>query len=209
MWVVSEGTRLHPQLQAIVQELAAVTTRAARLVDRTPEEMFPRRPAPGHWSIAECLVHLSLTTRAYLPLIDEALQIGRLTALTARRWFRRDLTGWLLCWISEPPYRLKASTHPRFVPASTGTRGTVLSEFVGLQQDLTLRLHQAGGLDLGRLRIVSPFDGRLEYSLYSALRILPAHQRRHLWQGERVSDRLRQAAGGEPSAELEPDPQPS
>lgn len=183
---MTAGTQLHPQVQRIEQELAAATTRAARLVDRTPEPDFTRAPAAGHWSIAECLEHLNLTTRAYLPLIDDALQVGRLFATGSPRRYRRDLTGWLLCRMAEPPYRLRTTTRPRFMPAGLGSRGEMLSEFVRLQQELTIRLHRTPGLNLARIRIVSPFDGRLEYSLYSCFRILPAHQRRHLWQGEQV-----------------------
>lgn len=209
MWVVTEGPGLHPQLLAIERELAATTTRAARLVDRTSEGAFHRRPHPGHWSIGECLVHLSLTTQAYLPLIDDTLQIGRLTVPGNPGRFRLDLVGWLLCRISEPPYRLKASTQPRFVPRITGTRAEVLTEFVHLQQELTVRIHRAAGLELGRLRIVSPFDGRLEYSLYSCFRIIPTHQRRHLWQGERLHRMLSASSASEAGADLRPDPQPS
>lgn len=183
---MTAGTSLHPQVQQIERELAAATTRAALLVDRTPEPDFSRAPSEGHWSIAECLEHLNLTTRAYLPLIDEALQVGRLFATGSPRRYRRDLTGWLLCRMSEPPYRLRTTTRARFVPSLPGTRGEVLSEFVRLQQELTIRLYRTPGLNLSRIRIVSPFDGRLEYSLYSCFRILPAHQRRHLWQGEQV-----------------------
>jgi hypothetical protein len=209
MWLVSEGPTLHPQLQAIEQELAAVTTRAARLVDQTTEAGFRRAPEAGQWSIGECLIHLSLTTRAYLPLIEDALQIGRLTAAKRPARYRLDFFGWLLCRISEPPYRLKASTRPRFVPVNIGSRAEVLAEFVRLQQELTVRVHQADGLELGRLRILSPFDGRLEYSLYSALRIIPAHQRRHLWQGEQIHRMLAASSNGEAGADLRPDPQPS
>lgn len=53
-------------------------------------------------------------------------------------------------------------------------------------------MREADGLPPGCLRIASPFDARLRYNLYSALSILPRHQRRHLWQAERA---LEAAAG--------------
>lgn len=183
---------LHPQLRAIEQELAAVTTRAARLVDRVDESGFHRRPGADRWSIAECLTHLTLTTRAYLPLIDDALQIGRLLPVPRPRRFRRDLIGWLLCRMAEPPYRFRATTTAPFVPGRAGTRADVLAQFVRLQQELTTRVYHAEGLDLTSLVIVSPFDGQLSYHLYSCFRVLPTHQRRHLWQAEQV---LEQVAG--------------
>lgn len=197
---VTEEAQLHPRLTAIEKELAEATTRAANLVDRVDEGVFHRRPLADRWSIAECLVHLSLTTRAYLPLIDDALQIGRLMAVTGPRRFRRDFSGWLLCTMAEPPYRYRAITTARFVPDASGSRADILAEFVRLQQELTSRVYHAEGLDLTRLTIVSPFDGRLEYNLYSCFRILPTHQRRHLWQGEQILDELARLAREAPGA---------
>ena len=187
---VPQDNTLHPRLHAVERELAAATTRAARLVDQVDEAGFRRRPEPGHWSIAECLGHLNLTTGAYLPLIDEVLQIGRLLPRGSRRSMRRDFTGWLLCLIAEPPYRRRASTTAQFIPDRMGSRADVLAEFVRLQQELTSRVYRAEGLDLTSLVIVSPFDGRLRYHLYSCFRVLPTHQRRHLWQAEQVLSRL-------------------
>jgi len=113
--------------------------------------------------------------------------------LASRRRYRRDFFGWLLCRMAEPPYRLRAATTPRFIPTVRGSRADVLAEFVRLQQELTARLYRADGLDLSALKIVSPFDNRLAYHLYSCFRILPTHQRRHLWQGEQVLKELGRA----------------
>ena len=52
----------------------------------------------------------------------------------------------------------------------------------------------ARGIDLGRLRIISPFDKRVRHNLYSAFRIVAAHQRRHLWQAEQAVAQLRAVA---------------
>jgi hypothetical protein len=45
-------------------------------------------------------------------------------------------------------------------------------------------VHEAEGLPLHRVKIVSPFNARVRYNLFSALSILPRHQHRHLWQAE-------------------------
>ncbi len=193
--IVSKDQVLHPKLKDIEMELAASTTRAAMLVDRVGETKFHLRPEPGRWSVAECIDHLTLTTQAYLPLIDDALQIGRLLAVKGPRRFRRDLTGWLLCAMSEPPYRYKALTTERFTPESTGTRAEVLAAFVRTQQELNSRVYHAEGLNLTRLTVLSPFDGRLQYNLYSCFRIIPTHQRRHLWQAEQILEEIDRLTG--------------
>ncbi len=179
----------HPQLAGLERELHDVTSRVERLGARATGETFHRQPGPGRWSAAECIVHLSLTTLAYLPLIDRALREGRraeVVRLEARSpgRFRRDLIGWLLCRLNEPPIRRRMRTVPLFVPDSTGSRPELLAEFRQLQSALIERIEDGEGLDLTRLRVTSPFDRRVRYHLYSCFRVLAAHQRRHLWQAE-------------------------
>jgi hypothetical protein len=43
-----------------------------------------------------------------------------------------------------------------------------------------------GGLNLGGAEIISPFAKNVRYSTYSAFVLIAAHNRRHLWQAERV-----------------------
>ena len=181
---------LHPQLAAIDAELRATTARARQLVDAVDEAAFHARPDTDRWSIAECLAHLNLTSEAYLPLIDEVVTSGR---GPAPQRFRRDWMGWLLGRMAEPPVRARVKTTAPFVPRSTGSKQQVLTEYEALQEKLAAALRSADGFDLGRLRIVSPFKARFRYNLYSAFRIIPAHQRRHLRQGERVLEALGKA----------------
>jgi len=52
---------------------------------------------------------------------------------------------------------------------------------------------RSGAIDLEKIKIRSPFAEKLKYSVYSAFRVLPVHQRRHLWQAERALDILESA----------------
>jgi len=72
------------------------------------------------------------------------------------------------------------------VPRDLEPKASVLDAFDRLQGELIGCLGEASGLDLARLRIVSPFATRIKYNLYSCLRIIPAHQRLHLAQAEEV-----------------------
>jgi DinB superfamily len=177
---------MHPQLQTIAQALDAAAARASRLVEGVNEGRFHRRPGGTRWSLAECLGHLNLTSRAFLPAIDTALSEARALGTAAPERYRRDPGGWLLEAMLEPPVHLRLPTTAPFQPPATGTREEILRAFGELQQSLRQRLEQADGLDLARVRIASPFNERLRYNLYSCFRILAAHQRRHLWQGEQA-----------------------
>ncbi|MBI4420376.1 MAG: DinB family protein [Gemmatimonadetes bacterium] len=177
---------MHPQLALVADELRTATARARAVTDGLDEAAFHRRPEPTRWSVAECLVHLNLTTQAYLPKIDRAIREAQTGPRLPDARYRRDFMGWLLCWMVEPPARLRLRTSASFVPETTGSRESLIADFAQLQNELTHRLEAASGLDLNRLRITSPFEERMRYNLYSAFRAIPAHQRRHLWQAEGV-----------------------
>jgi hypothetical protein len=188
---------IHPQLAELVGELRAATDHARVLAAGIDEEGFARRPAAERWSPAECLAHLNLTTRAFLPLIDEALARGRASGRQASGGYRRDLVGFLLGRSLEPPPRFRMPTTAPFVPSGMRSRDELVGEFVVLQEELIHRVEQASGLDLNRLRVASAFNPRLKYNLFSCFSVLAAHERRHLWQAERAADAVETADGAD------------
>jgi hypothetical protein len=78
----------------------------------------------------------------------------------------------------------KIKTTADFVPRGGQPPGQLLSEFVQLQSELTTMISSADALPLDRVRIVSPFGGRMRYSAYSALVVVAAHQHRHIDQAQ-------------------------
>jgi hypothetical protein len=176
---------LHPQLAALKREIDDATARAKQLVERLDEAAFAKRPAEGSWSPAECIAHLSLTTRAFLPLIDNALATSPRGAVDSAKRYRKDLFGWLLGKIMEPPVRMKVKAPAPFVPHVSSSRVEVLREFEELQAELARRVESANGYDIGRVRVRSPFSTSMSYNLIAALAVIPAHERRHLRQAER------------------------
>lgn len=182
--------RLALQLECIDVELADARRRAHEIATPLTAQRWSTRPAVDQWSVAECLIHLNLTSRAFLPLIRDAITRGRDLKLFAAGPYRRDVVGWFVYWITEPPVRFRIKTTAPFVPPDVEPKDRILDAFDALQDQLAACLREANGLDLGRLRITSPFDSRLKYNLYSCLRIIPAHQRQHLSQAEQAAHSL-------------------
>jgi len=177
---------LHPQLADIRHQLNNCTQRAQYVVYGLTPEQLKQRPANGGWSIAECLMHLVLTSDEYLKLADAAfLDAPRGTAKT----FKRDLVGRILAWTMEPPYRVKSKTLPVYIP-DAGALENALPRFVESQKLLIETLSRASGILLDRVMVQSSFNPRIHYNLLSFFAILAAHQRRHLWQAERVRQQI-------------------
>jgi hypothetical protein len=193
MNVATVGPDVAPELGQIKQELLDARERARRLSEGLSDTLWGTAPAPGKWSIAECVTHLNITSERYVPIIDDAIREGREIGAKAARPPRRDFMGWLLARMLEPPYRMRMKTTAPFVPARIEPMTDVLERFDYLQGELLVRIDRAQGLPLERLHVVSPFNARVKYNLYSALKLIPVHQRRHLWQAEQVRAALQNA----------------
>lgn len=181
-----------PQLRSLEVEFDDAQAWAHRLVDGLSEEDWLRRADPNRWSVGEQILHLNLASRAYLPRLRDGLAQARERGLRGKGRYRRDFMGWLLCKMVEPPVRfIKVKTTAPFVPQDLPSKQEAMRDFDALQDELRAFLAEAEGWALDRVDFVSPFDPRVKYNLYSALRATTAHQRHHLWLGERVAEGLR------------------
>ncbi len=183
---------MHIELTSILDQFETVQARVHKLVDNLSETRWAERADAARWSVAECVAHLNLTGRAYLPLLREALEeASRLDEPPPAR-YRRDLLGWMLSLAMGPVprigrFRLGAvRTIPDFAPAGGLPRAQLVAEFDRIQREQAGLVREADGRPINRVWVTSPFDQRLRYNLYSTFVILPKHQRRHVVQAERV-----------------------
>jgi len=95
-------------------------------------------------------------------------------------WNARLLVYWL-----EPPSRLRIPPTKPFLPEHNLEPNSVAAEFQSLVKQLATHLRSGDGLALDQIQIHSPFAENMKYNLYSALVIIPAHNRRHLCQADR------------------------
>jgi DinB superfamily len=156
------------QLERVERELADGLRRVHDVAAPLTPELWSARPAPNEWSVAECVTHLNLTSRAYVPLIDAAIRDGSTRNVHGAGPFRHDVVGAILDWITEPPVRVRLKTTTPFVPAGLAPQDQVIADFDMLQAQLVERVKHADGLHLGRVRVTSPFASRLRDSLYRA-----------------------------------------
>lgn len=183
------------QDQALAQveaELTDATLRARKLVADTEGRLFTVRPDPMRWSAAECIAHLSITTREFIPALRESIAAAVRAGRNSDAVPTMDWLGSALRWFMEPPIRSKVKTAQPFVPKSVRAKAEALAEFESLQTELIDVIRFAKGIDLRKLKIRSAFDRRVRYNVYSAFRIIAAHERRHLWQAEKAICVLRE-----------------
>jgi hypothetical protein len=152
-----------------------------------PAAAWGTRPLAGSWSIAECLMHLNITSERYVPLLDEALRSLRTRGLLADGTLHRGVVGYMLSRFLEPPVRLKIATAPPFKPGQIDPLHEVLERFDYLQELLVGWSARRPRARPAARRVAT--GARLRYNLCGVL-CLTAHERR-LWPTERVRGRSR------------------
>ena len=114
--------------------------------------------------------------------IDAALRELEAKKKTSGGPMVMNLNARLLKWWLEPPSRLKLPTTPAFQPLSVTSAEQVLRAFQELNARIDGQLNLGRGLALDKAMIGSPFAENMKYNLYSAIVLIAAHNRRHLWQ---------------------------
>ena len=183
---------LNPQLEEIKTQIDAASKKADSIVRSINFDQLNERPQPNQWSIAECLVHLNLSSEAEINVLDDAYEQNQTKRTFAEKQFKMDLLGRILKWSLEPPplFLSRLKTTEMFQPVNIEPLGEVLPTFLALQEQLKACADAANGLPLDRIKVVSPFNTRVKYNLLSCFHILLAHERRHLWQAERVKETI-------------------
>lgn len=181
-----EGPSLGRDLARLESQFEAIEEDARDLLSGLDDEQRTWRPAPGRWSITECLDHLNTVGYQLLPRLDRVVAEGHSHPPEKRRRFRPRVLARLLVRWMEPPYRIRLRRPAGYRTPPPGDPERVERDFIELQSELIKRLYDADGVDLNRPRMPSPANPRLKLSLGEWFAFLAAHERRHLWQARQV-----------------------
>jgi hypothetical protein len=169
------------QLEAIKQDGAAV---AAGLTEA--QFNWQPGPPPGSWSIAQCLAHLNFGVKEVLPAFDRAIAEGRAKGKTSAGPFRYGWFSRFMIREMEPPPRRRMKTPMRGSAGEHHRAAEVLPEFARLRDELGRRVRESDGLDLARIRTISPVNRLIRLPLGAYFAFILAHDRRHVWQAREV-----------------------
>jgi hypothetical protein len=182
-----------PELEAFREQFDAVQSDADALLAALTDTQFYWSPGPDTWSVAQCLEHLNVTARSYLPMLDESIATAKRygvygTGPFQYRWFSRYFVKSM-----EPPVRRRFKAPAVFQPAPQSApprkRAEIEAGFRGYQVQFVDRLRQANGVDLSKARVQSPASRWIRLDLGAGFALMAAHERRHLWQARRLTER--------------------
>jgi len=185
----TETQALPPQLENCAHDFRHAREDARNLLTYSDEEALSNRRSPSTWSALECVVHLNLATQAMLPGIREAVEAAPASP-SAMQTLKMDLPGRLLAWSLEPPVLIKLKAPKLAQPLEPGGPEPVLQDFEQLHDELIELVQASAGKQIDQQKMKSPF-ANMHYNVYSAFRIIAAHDRRHLWQARKTLERKR------------------
>ena len=177
---------MDPAIETFQKQTHLSVDRGQALLARITPQQFVWRPSPGAWCVGECLDHLNVTNRLYCEQFESAVEEARRKGWTAgsphrpgafARWFIRSM---------EPPVTTKMKAPKEFRPLPVLDHARVSSEWKSVHEHLLDLAKRFESLDVGKAKVPSPAAKFVKMSVGTALGIIAAHDRRHLWQAEQV-----------------------
>ena len=177
-----------PWCLRLFRELNAANDRATTLAKTLTPGQLNWTPAPGVWSVGQCLEHLYVTNQVYLRPMSSSLE-GRQPAVVHEitpGWFGR----WFIRNYIEPSPKMRRVPAPRKIRPGARIEPDILDRFLDSNhraRDLVLR---ARNHDVNRIRFKNPFIPVIRFTVGTGLEIISKHQSRHLLQAERIREYL-------------------
>jgi hypothetical protein len=185
---------LPPELRALLDQIDACETDAEQIVSGLDEDSvnWVPAPAPGasRWSVAQCLHHLTLMNDVYLREWPGALrqtasrELGPFSGLRPTfigRWFVNSL---------EPPVKFKMKAPAPSDPGGRQPLAGLIERYKVSHETYRHLVRGSAAVDVNRVTAQNPFIKRVRMRLATVLLIIPAHDRRHLWQAASVKRAL-------------------
>jgi hypothetical protein len=180
----SEHVRRAQTLDELEAQFKAIGTRFQALAASAGRDLCNASTGTGAWSTAQCLQHLNLSSDAYFPIWQQVIAAAGPRKAELNGPYRTDFWGLFLSWILEPPARIRSRTVAHLEPSECEDVVQVLQEFLERQERILAALRRCRGRAIDQVKIASPVDARIRYSIWSSFLVNAAHQRRHLWQAE-------------------------
>lgn len=179
---------LPTELQALLDQTDANEREARALVEGLDEQHANWRPDAGRaWSVVQCLDHLARINGFY---VEAVLPRVRAAAHRSSSSFETLTPGWIgrrfVASLEPPVTRRFKAPNARVVPAPEMPAGDALASFVNSHTRYRELVTLCARIDPNRVRVPNPFFKWAWMRVSTVLLVIPAHDRRHLWQARQV-----------------------
>lgn len=175
------------QTEALIVDLANRTkqliTEAETLKEKSDEQLNYKQHAES-WSVLECLEHLNLYGRFYLPEIKNCIQQGKGKSDPVFK------SGWLGNYFANsmlPKEKLnKMKTFRNMNPLNSNLDKKVIDEFISQQNEMLRLLEESRKVSLNKTRTAISISKLIKLKLGDTFRFVIYHNQRHMVQAQRI-----------------------
>jgi hypothetical protein len=183
---------MRQDLQRVLDEVDALDRAAEALVAPLSDEQFHWRPDEGSaWGVAECLDHLATTNVFYGAAIEKVVEDARQRGLVGGGPIAPTFFGERFIRSMEPPVKLRSRAPASVKPRAGGSREAILAAYYGSHDRIRDLVRRCEQIDVNRAKFPNPFFPLLRVRVGTGLRVITAHDRRHLWQAGEAVKKLR------------------
>jgi DinB superfamily len=178
---------LRRDLQQVLDQLDDIDRAAEALVAPLSDAQFFWQPNEGRsWSIAQCLEHLAIANEVYAEAVAKGIEAASARGLTGGGPIESTVFGRLFVSSMEPPVRRRLRAPGKIIPGTTRTREDITRSFREGHDRLRELVRAAASIDVNRATFANPFYRFVRVRVGTGLRVVSAHDRRHVWQAENV-----------------------
>jgi hypothetical protein len=182
---------LPAELQALLDQIDACERDAESLLAGLDDDGVNWHPAPGRWSIAQCLQHLAAMNDIYTQGCDDHLRAARAKNVCPFKGLHPTLFGRWFAHSMGPRPRIKLKAPSPTAPGPSFPRDGLLTAYTMSHARYRAIVNGSADVDINRVVFPNRVIGAVKMRLSTVLMIIPAHDRRHLYQARQVRRALR------------------
>lgn len=174
-------------IDQLITESKEVLAYAEQLKSLSSEELN-YRVSNESWSVLECLEHLNLYGRFYIPEMTKRINESK---ESRSEYFKSGALGNYFANSMLPKEKLnKMKTFKEMNPIHSNLDDSVIDEFISQQHDLLNLLEKARVYDLKKIKITISISKWVKLRLGDTFRFVINHNIRHIAQAKRVLNEL-------------------
>ncbi len=173
--------------EKLIVELARLTNVALndiRSFKRLSAKQLNYKTSPESWSILECIEHLNLYGKFYLPEIEK--QLLKANKKTGNLQFKSGILGEYFVGVIKVDGKKKMKATRAMDPTNSNLNSTSLDQFIKQLETLKNLLNESREVNLKNVKTAISLSKLIKLRLGDTLRFLVFHNERHIIQAKRI-----------------------
>jgi hypothetical protein len=181
--IEQQSATLIPELRERYEQVGEVRDAVVEATAGLTSAQLTWSPKPDVWSIAQVLDHMNAVARLALPVYEKGIAELRGRNDLSDGPFHYSVPERLFLKVVSPNARLRVPVPAVYLPATDpAALAEAVPEFLRHQDRLQALLASASGLNLTGIKVGSPADPRMKFSLGVWIHGAVTHEQYHLKQ---------------------------